>query len=67
MNKKRQIKDEHLSDGMKPTNEDNMMMTRLNIEITEQMEKIFHSIKRKKKQKRKLYLNRYYLFINIHN
>ena len=51
MNKKRQIKDEHLSDGMKPTNEDNMMMTRLNIEITEQMEKIFHSIKEKKNKK----------------
>ena len=57
MTKKRQITDQHLSDGMKPTNEENMMMTRLNIEITEQMEKIFHSKKRKKKPKKKIILD----------
>ena len=48
--KKKQITDKHVDEGIKPTEEDNMGMARLNIEINEQMEKIFrfHSKKRKK-------------------
>jgi len=52
MTKKREITDKHVGEGITPTKEDNMMMTRLNIEITEQMEKIFHSKKRKKPKKK---------------
>ena len=47
MTKKRQITDKHVGEGIKPTEEDNKSMIRLNIEITEQMEKVFHP-KRKK-------------------
>ena len=56
MTKKQQITDNHVGEGIKPTSEDNMAMTRLNIEITEQMEKIFHS-KKGKKQKKKIVLD----------
>ena len=55
--KKRQITDKHVGEGIKPTKEDNMLMTRLNIEITEQMEKIFHSKKKRKKPKKKIILD----------
>ena len=57
MTKKKQITDKYVSDGTKPSDEENMMMTRLNIEITEQMQKIFHSKKRKKKPKKKIVLD----------
>ena len=55
--KKQQITDKHVGEGIKPTKEDNMLMTRLNIEITEQMEKIFHSKKKRKKPKKKIILD----------
>ena len=55
--KKQQITDKHVGEGIKPTKEDNMLMTRLNIEITEQMEKIFHSKKKRKKTKKKIILD----------
>ena len=51
VSKKLIITDSHLSDGIKPTEEDNMIMTRLNIEIAEQMQNIFHNKKMKKKHK----------------
>ena len=57
MTKKQQITDKHVGEGIKPTKEDNMLMTRLNIEITEQMEKIFHSKKKRKKPKKKIILD----------
>ena len=43
--------DEHLSDGIKPTDEDNMIMTRLNIEIEETLKKVFNKKKLKKKHR----------------
>ena len=49
--KKLSITDNHLSDGLKPTDEDNIIMTRLDIEISEQMKKIFKNKKLKKKYK----------------
>ena len=55
--KKQQITDKHVGEGIKPTKEDNMLMARLNIEITEQMEKIFHSKKKRKKPKKKIILD----------
>ena len=51
ISKKLLITDSHLSDGLKPSDEDNMIMTRLNIEIEEQMKKIFYDKKQKKKLK----------------
>ena len=51
ISKKLSITDSHLSDGLKPSDEDNMIMTRLNIEIEEQMKKIFYDKKQKKKLK----------------
>ena len=54
VSKKLIITDSHLSDGIKPTDEDNIIMTRLNIEIEEQMKKIFHNKKLKKKKKIRL-------------
>ena len=51
VSKKIIITDSHLSDGQKPTEEDNKIMTRINIEIAEYLEKIFHSKKLKKKHK----------------
>ena len=45
--KKRKMTEYHINEGIKPTEEDNKAMIRLNIEITEQMEKVFHP-KRKK-------------------
>ena len=53
MTKKRQITDKHVNEGIKPTKEDNILMTRLNIEIIEQIEKVFFSKKRKKNRKQK--------------
>ena len=56
ISKKLKITDNHLSDGLKPSNEDTIIMTRLNIEIEEQMKKVFfHNKKLKKKKKIKLY------------
>ena len=43
ISKKLKITDNHLSDGLKPSNEDTIIMTRLNIEIEEQMKKVFFS------------------------
>ena len=57
LTKKRQITDKFVGEGIKPTKEDNIMMTRLNIEITEQMKKIFHSKKNGKKSKNKIVLD----------
>ena len=54
VSKKLLITDNHISDGIKPTDEDNMIMTRLNIEIAEQMKKVFHDDKAKKKLKIRL-------------
>ena len=54
VSKKLIITDSHLSDGIKPTDEDNTIMTRLNIEIEEQMKKIFHNKKLRKKKKIRL-------------
>ena len=55
ISKKLIMTDNHLSDGLKPTNEDIIIMTRLNIEIEEQMKKVFfHNKKLKKKMKIKL-------------
>ena len=51
ISKKLKITDSHLSDGLKPTDEDNIIMTRLNIEISEQLKNIFHNKKLKKKHK----------------
>ena len=51
VSKKLIITDEHLSDGIKPTDEDNMIMTRLNIEIEETLKKVFNKKKLKKKHK----------------
>ena len=51
VSKKLLITDEHLSDGIKPTDEDNMIMTRLNIEIEETLKKVFNKKKLKKKHK----------------
>ena len=51
ISKKLKITDSHLSDGLKPTDEDNIIMTRLNIEIAEQIKNIFHNKKLKKKHK----------------
>ena len=51
ISKKLKITDSHLSDGLKPTDEDNIIMTRLNIEIAEQLKNIFHNKKLKKKHK----------------
>ena len=51
ISKKFKITDSHLSDGLKPTDEDNIIMTRLNIEIEEQIKNIFHNKKLKKKHK----------------
>ncbi len=51
ISKKLLITDSHLSDGLKPSDEENMIMTRLNIEIEEQMKKIFYDKKQKKKLK----------------
>ena len=41
MAKKKKMTDLHVNDGSKPTNDENVMMTRLNIEITELFQKIF--------------------------
>ena len=49
--KKLKITDNHLSNGIKPTDEDNMKMTRINIEIEEQLKNIFHNKKLRKKHK----------------
>ena len=54
ISKKLSIIDNHLSDGQKPSEEDNLIMTRLNIEIEEQMKKVFKNEKLKKKHKIKL-------------
>ena len=54
ISKKLSIIDNHLSDGQKPSEEDNLIMTRLNIEIEEQMKKVFKNEKQKKKHKIKL-------------
>ena len=51
VSKKLLITDEHLSDGIKPTDEDNMIMTRLNIEIEETLKKVFNKKKLKKKHR----------------
>ena len=51
VSKKLIITDEHLSDGIKPTDEDNMIMTRLNIEIEETLKKVFNKKKLKKKHR----------------
>ena len=53
MTKKRQMTDKYVGEGIKPTKEDNIMMTRLNIEISEQMQKIFHGKKKRKGKKPK--------------
>ena len=53
MTKKKQVTDKHVGEGIKPTEEDNMLMTRLDIEIIEQMEKIFHPKKKNKKKNKK--------------
>ena len=56
ISKKLLMTDSHLSDGLKPSNEDVIIMTRLNIEIEEQMKNVFfHKKKLKKKLKIKLY------------
>ena len=56
ISKKLIMTDNHLSDGLKPSNEDAIIMTRLNIEIEEQMKKVFfHHKKLKKKLKIRLY------------
>ena len=56
ISKKLIMTDNHLSDGLKPSSEDVIIMTRLNIEIEEQMKKVFyHNKKLKKKMKIKLY------------
>ena len=54
LSKKLIITDNHLSDGIKPTEEDNMIMTRINIEIEEQLKNIFHNKKLRKKHKIRL-------------
>ena len=52
ISKKLIMTDNHLSDGLKPSSEDVIIMTRLNIEIEEQMKKVFyHNKKLKKKMK----------------
>ena len=51
LSKKLKITDNHLSNGIKPTDEDNMKMTRINIEIEEQLKNIFHNKKLRKKHK----------------
>jgi len=57
MSKKKSITEKHVNEGIKPTSEDHMMMTRLNIEITEYMQKIFHPKKKRKKPKTKIVLD----------
>ena len=54
MSKKKSITEKHVNEGIKPTSEDHMMMTRLNIEITEYMQKIFHPKKKRKKLQKKI-------------
>ena len=51
LSKKLKITDNYLSNGIKPTEEDNMKMIRINIEIEEQLKYIFHNKKLGKKYK----------------
>ena len=48
MAKKKKMTDFHVNDGSKPTNDENVMMTRINIEITELFQKIFLTGKKRK-------------------